>query len=52
MIRNSGNQSTQKMSTKVLEWLDILILVSCKVKGIYELEARESKNSFYGLCSL
>ena len=29
---------------KVLEWL--FILVGCKIKGINELEARKSKNSF------
>ena len=29
---------------EILEWL--VILVSCKTKGINELEARESKNSF------
>ena len=29
---------------EILEWL--VILVSCKIKGINELEARESKNSF------
>ena len=32
------------LSTRVLEWL--VILVGCKIKGINELEARESKNSF------
>ena len=31
-------------SIRVLEWL--VILVGCKIKGINELEARESKNSF------
>ena len=30
------------LSIKVLEWL--VILVCCKIKGINELEARESKN--------
>ena len=34
----------------VLEWL--VILVGCKIKGVNDLEARESKNSFVGLCSL
>ena len=29
---------------RVLEWL--VILVGCNIKGINELEARESKNSF------
>ena len=33
----------------VLEWL--VILVGCKIKGMDELEARESKNSFVWLCS-
>ena len=32
------------LSIRVLEWL--VILVGCKIKGIKELEARESKNSF------
>ena len=32
------------LSIKVLEWL--VFLVGCKIKGINELEARESKNSF------
>ena len=31
------------LSIRVLKWL--LILVGCKIKGISELEARESKNS-------
>ena len=35
---------------KVLEWL--FILVGCKIKGINELETRESKNSFVRLCAL
>ena len=30
------------LSVRVLEWL--VILVGCKIKGINELEARESKN--------
>ena len=33
------------LSIRVLEWL--VILVGCKIKGIYKLEARESKNSFF-----
>ena len=32
------------LSIRVLEWL--VILVGCKIKGINQLEARESKNSF------
>ena len=36
--------------TRVLEWL--IILVDCKIKGINDLEARESQNSFAWLCSL
>ena len=32
------------VSMTVLEWL--VILVGCKIKGINELKARESKNSF------
>ena len=31
-------------SMRVLEWL--VNLISCKIKGINELEVRESKNSF------
>ena len=34
-----------KLSIRVLEWL--IILVGYKIKGINELEARESKNSFF-----
>ena len=30
------------LSIRVLEWL--VVLVRCKIKGINELEARESKN--------
>ena len=37
------------LSIRVLEWL--VILVGCKIKGINEFEARESKNSFVWLCS-
>ena len=32
------------LSIRVLEWL--IILVGCKIQGINEFEARESKNSF------
>ena len=32
------------LSIRVLQWL--VILGGCKIKGIFELEARESKNSF------
>ena len=32
------------LSIRVLEWL--VILAGCKIKGISELEVRESKNSF------
>ena len=32
------------LSTRILEWL--FILVGCKIEGIKELGARESKNSF------
>ena len=32
------------LSIRVLEWL--AILVGCKIKGINELEARQSKNLF------
>ena len=32
------------LSTRVFEWL--VITIGCKIKGINELEVRESKNSF------
>ena len=32
------------LSIRVLEWP--VILVGCKIKGVNQLEARESKNSF------
>ena len=32
------------LSIRVLEWL--VILAGCKIKGINQLEARESKKSF------
>ena len=32
------------LSIKVLKWL--VILIGCKIKGINELDAKESKNSF------
>ena len=38
------------LSIRVLEWL--IILVGCKMIGIHLLEARESKKSLVGLCSL
>ena len=38
------------LSLRVLEWL--VILVGYRIKGINELEARESKNSLVSLCSL
>ena len=38
------------LSIKVLEWL--VVLVGCKIKGKNELDARKSKNSLVGLCSL
>ena len=37
-----------RLSIRVLEWL--VILVGYKIKGINELETRESKNSFVWLC--
>ena len=41
----SGSKTFQNMlSIRVLEWL--VILISCKIKGINELEAKESKSSF------
>ena len=38
------------LSINLLEWL--VIPVGCKIKGIDELKATESKNSFAWLCSL
>ena len=38
------------LSIRLLEWL--VILVGCKIKGINELDASESKNSLARLCSL
>ena len=32
------------LSIRVLEW--VVILVGCKIKGINQLEARQSKKSF------
>ena len=47
----SGSMTFENiLSIKVLEWL--VILVGFKIKGINELVARESKNSFVSLCSL
>ena len=53
MIRNNGSQITRYyvgsikfeniLSIGVFKWL--VVLVGCKIKGINELEARESKNS-------
>ena len=54
MIRNGSSQITYTMSgsikfenilsIRVLEWL--VIMAGSKIKGINELEVRESKNSF------
>ena len=33
------------LSIRVFEW--IIFLVGCKLTGVNELEARESKNSFF-----
>ena len=38
------------LSIRVLEWL--VILVVCKIRGINQLDASESKNSLAGLCKL
>ena len=41
----SGSKAFENiLSIRVLEWL--FILVGCKMKGMNELEARKSKNSF------
>ena len=41
----SGSITFENISIRGLEWL--VILVGCKIKGINELEARESENSFF-----
>ena len=46
----SGSIKFENISLRILEWL--VILVGCKIKGVTELEARESKNSFVLLCAL
>ena len=38
------------LSIRVLEWP--VILIGCKITGINNLEARETKKSFFWLCSL
>ena len=38
------NTFENMLSIRVLEWL--FILFGCKIKGINELQAKESKNSF------
>ena len=45
----SGSIKFENISIRILEWL--VILVGCKIKGVTELEARESKNSFVLLCA-
>ena len=60
MIRNGAVKLPDIMSgsirfenilpIRVLELL--VVLVGCKIKGINELEARESQNSLVSLCSL
>ena len=41
----SGSMTFENiLSIRVLEWL--VNLVGCKIKGMNELEARESRNSF------
>ena len=46
----SGSIKFENISIEILEWL--VILVGYKIKGVTELEARESKNSFVLLCAL
>ena len=38
------------LSIRVLEW--VFILVGCKIRGINQLNASESKNLLAGLCKL
>ena len=50
-IGKIGKIKLQKLlSMRVFEWL--VILVGCKIYGIKELEASESKKSFVGWWSL
>ena len=55
MIRNSGIQITRYYVWLNNIWKYIIHksvrMVGCKIKGINELESRESKNSFVWLCS-
>ena len=47
----SGSITFEKtLPMRVLQW--VVILAGCKIKGISQLEARESKTSFVWLCSL
>ena len=47
----SGSITFEKiLSAKVFE--SLFVLVGCKIKGINELEARESETSLDGLCLL
>ena len=47
----SGSKTSESiLSIRVLEWP--VTLIGCKIKGMNELETRESKNSFVWLCSL
>ena len=46
----SHESKFEKISLGVLEW--IVSLVGCKIYGMIEFEARESRNSLVGLCSL
>ena len=42
----SGSISFENiLSIRVLEWL--VVLVGCKIRGINELDTRESKKSFF-----
>ena len=42
----SGSISIENILTIRVLWLWLVILAGCKIKGINELDARESKNSF------
>ena len=46
----SGLIKFENISIRILEWL--VIPVGCKIKGVTESEARESKNPFVLLCAL
>ena len=49
-IASHGSTFEKILSMMVLEWL--VSLVGCKIYGMIEFKARESRNSLVGWCSL